>query len=47
LVLIGPADALEPARRASLEWLARETGIAWEDEGRMLDVARRIAGGIL
>ena len=47
LVLIGPADALEPARRASLDWLARQTGIAWEDEGRMLGVARRIARGTL
>ncbi len=46
-VLVGPAEALEPARRASLDWLAHQTGIVWADEGRLSQVALRIARGTL
>jgi hypothetical protein len=47
LVLIGPTEALEPARRASLGWLAHQTNVVWRDEGRILDAALQIARGTL
>lgn len=46
-VVVGPADALEPARRASLDWLAQQSTIRLEDEGHMLRLARGIAKGAL
>jgi hypothetical protein len=46
-VVVGPASALEPARRAGLDWLARESGVRLADEGRMLRVARAVAKGVL
>jgi len=46
-LLVGPADALEAARRAPLEWLSAKVDIGFHDEGRMLELANRIAGGAL
>jgi hypothetical protein len=43
--VVGLADVMEPTRRAALDWLSRGCAICFQDEGRLLPLARKIAGG--
>jgi hypothetical protein len=46
-IVLGPLGALESRRKSQVEWLSGIAGVRCFDEGRLLDVARRIAGGAL
>ncbi len=43
--VVGPVDALEPGRRAALQWVASQSRIGFWDEGHLLKLAQQIGQG--